>query len=99
MRDQGWNQTMSFSRAKSLGFNQRKRLILAVLEKAYPCGLRADAVAWKAGISPKRAVYWRLSRLLRWGLIRRVRDAQGLLVFRITQRGRRRLAWLLHVLQ
>jgi len=85
---------MSFSRAKTLGFNQRKRLILAVLEQACPYGLRADAVAWKSGVSPKRAIYWRLSRLWRWGLVQRRQNAQGFLVYQITARGRRRLAWL-----
>jgi DNA-binding PadR family transcriptional regulator len=94
MLDQGREQTVSFSRAKSLPYNARKRLILGVLEEAYPHGLGADAVAWKAGVSPKRAIYWRLSRLWRWGLVQRRGNAEGLLVYRITPRGRRRLAWL-----
>jgi len=85
---------MPISRAKSLPYNARKRIILAVLDQAYPGGLRADTVAWKAEVSPKRAIYWRLNQLHRWGLIERRRDAQGLLVYRITARGRRRLAWL-----
>ncbi|HUZ46417.1 MAG TPA: hypothetical protein VMW54_07245 [Terriglobia bacterium] len=85
---------MPFSRAKRLPYNARKRIILTVLEQAYPGALRADAVAWKAGVSPKRAIYWRLNQLHRWGLIERRRDAQGLLVYRITARGKRRLAWL-----
>lgn len=85
---------MLFSRAKSLPYNARKRLILAALEQAYPHGLRADAVAWKAGVSPKRGIYWRLNRLQKWGLIQRQRNAQRLLIYRISGRGRRRLAWL-----
>lgn len=85
---------MPFSRAKSLPYNARKRLLLAALEGAYPRGLRADSLAWKAGISPKRAVYWRLNRLWRFGLLQRRCDRQGVLVYRISERGRRRLAWL-----
>ena len=94
MRDQGGGQTMSFSRQKSLPYNARKRRILSVLERVYPKGMRADALAWKAGVSPKRAVYWRLNRLWRFGLLQRRRNAQGLLVYRISERGRRRLIWL-----
>jgi hypothetical protein len=94
MLDQDREQTVSFSGAKSLPYNARKRLILGVLEEAYPGALRADGVAWKAGIYPKRAVYWRLNRLRLWGLIERRRNAQGLLLYRISERGRRRLAYL-----
>ena len=85
---------MLFSRVKSLPYNARKRRILSVLEQVYPKGMRADALAWKAGVSPKRAVYWRLNRLWRFGLLQRRRNAQGLLVYRISERGRRRLTWL-----
>ena len=86
---------MSFSGVKRrLPYNGRKRLILAVLEQAFPHGLKADALAWQAGITPKRAVYWRASVLMRWGLIQRRRNSQGFLVFRISDRGRRRLAYL-----
>ena len=85
---------MLFSRVKSLPYNARKRRILSVLEQVYPKGMRADALAWNAGVSPKRAVYWRLNRLWRFGLLQRRRNAQGLLVYRISERGRRRLIWL-----
>jgi DNA-binding PadR family transcriptional regulator len=85
---------MPLSRAKRLPYNGGKRLILAVLEEAYPHGLRADVLAWKAGVSPRRSVYWRLSRLARWGLIQRRRGADGRLVYQIAERGRSRLAWL-----
>lgn len=91
MRDRKREQTMSFSRAKTVGFNQRKRLTLAVLGQADPGGLRADVLAWKTGISPKRAVYCRLNRLWRFGLLRPRRNAQGLLIYGISERGRRRL--------
>jgi hypothetical protein len=84
---------MSFSRANTFGFNQRKRLLLTVLAEAFPYGLRADAIACKAGVSPKRAVYWRLNRLWQFGLLQR-RRTQGSLLYRITKRGRERLAWL-----
>lgn len=85
---------MSLPRAKRLPYNGRKRLLLTVLEQAYPRGLRADTLAWKAGVSPKRAVYWGLNRLWRFGLLQRRRNAQGFLVYRISERGLRRLAWL-----
>jgi hypothetical protein len=54
---------MSFSGARTFGFNGRKRVLLSPLSEGFPYGLRADATAWKAGISPERAVYWRLDRL------------------------------------
>jgi predicted ArsR family transcriptional regulator len=85
---------MRFSGAKHVPYNDRKRLILAFLDQARPKGVRADAVAWKSGVSPKRAIYRRLNRLWRWGLIQRRRDAQGFVVYRITARGQRRLPWL-----
>jgi len=85
---------MPFSRVKRLPYNGRKLLILTVLEQASPTGLRADILAWMAGVIPKRSVYWRLNRLWRFGLLRRRRNAQGFLVYRISERGRRRLAWL-----
>jgi hypothetical protein len=94
MRDHANIETMSFWRAKRLPYNARKRLILAALEQAYPHGLRADVLAWQAGVSPRRAVYWRLNRLWRFGLLSRRRDVQGFLIYRINGRGRRRLAWL-----
>jgi DNA-binding PadR family transcriptional regulator len=85
---------MSFSGAKQLPYNARKRIILTVLEEAYPSGVRADTVAWKSGVSPKRAIYWRLNRLHRWGLIERRRDSQRLFTYRISALGRQRLRWL-----
>ena len=68
---------------------------MAFLDRAFPYGVRADRIAWETRFSPKRAVYAHLNRLLRWGLIQRRYDAQGLLAFRISARGRRRLSWLL----
>jgi hypothetical protein len=85
---------MPFSSTKHLPRNAFKRRLLAVLEQAYPHGLRADVLAWKSGVSPKRAVYWRLNRLWRFGLLNRRRDAEGFFVYRISQRGRGRLAYL-----
>ncbi len=81
--------------SKRLPYNARKRFILSVLEQAYPNALRAENIAWKAGISPKRSVYWRLNRLYRFGLLRRWRDSQRRFVYRISLRGRSRLLWLL----
>ena len=83
-----------FSSAKTLGFNGRKRLTLAFLERAFPHGVRADRIAWETHFSPKRAIYSHLDRLIRWGLIERRRDSERILIYTISARGRRRLAWL-----
>ena len=79
---------------RNAAYNSRKRATLEALERAYPQSLRADALAWQTRFFPKRAVYCHLNRLSRWGLIQRRRNAQGLLIYRISGRGRRRLAWL-----
>ena len=85
---------MRFLPPKTLGFNGRKRLTLAFLDRAFPYGVRADRIAWETRFSPKRAVYAHLNRLWRFGLLQRRWDAQGMLVYRITRQGRDRLAWL-----
>lgn len=88
---------MSFSRTKRRPYNARKRAILTALESVYPASLRADAIAWKAKVSPKRGVYDTLKRLHRWGLIQRRLGTDGLLYFRLSSRGQQRLAWLRRV--
>ena len=91
--ERGQEQSMSFSRAKRRPYNARKQVILTALEAVYPESLRADAIAWKAKVSPKRGVYDTLKRLHRWGLIQRRLGSDGLLYFRLSSRGRGRLAW------
>ncbi|MGH9772884.1 MAG: hypothetical protein ACRD4Q_14505 [Candidatus Acidiferrales bacterium] len=45
-------------------------------------------------IYPARSIYTYLLRLHRWGLVLRRRDVRGLLAYRLSARGRDRLAWL-----
>jgi hypothetical protein len=71
------------------GYNQRKLKTLEIFESAG--WLRPEAYAWKLGKFPARAAYSYLKGLWHWGLlIRRERPVR----YRITQRGRERLAWL-----
>ena len=79
---------------RNAAYNSRKRATLEALERAFPYGLRADALAWQTRFFPKRSIYCHLNRLWRFGLLQRRRDAQGFLVYRITARGRSRLGWL-----
>lgn len=53
-------------------------------------------VTWAAitGFNPARASYTYLLRLTRFGLLQRGRGINGLLFYRITDRGKQRLAWL-----
>jgi hypothetical protein len=73
------------------GYNERKLRTLEVFAKAYPDSIRPEAYAWNLGKLPARAAYTYLVKLWRWGLLSR----QGNPVrYQITQRGRKRLAWL-----
>ncbi len=56
--------------------------------------LNPPAWAVLAGVYPVRAAYTYLLRLHRFGLLRRRRGASGLVVYRISRRGERRLEWL-----
>lgn len=51
-------------------------------------------VAVLVGMYPTRGMYGYLKRLHRWGLLDRRRDARGLLIYKLSQRGSDRLAWL-----
>ncbi len=55
-----------------------------------------DPPAWAAvvGFRPIRASYTYLLRLHRQRLLRRGRDARGLLLYRLSERGAERLVWL-----
>jgi len=71
-------------------FNDLKRETLALFE-ASPEGLQPQAYARQIGKVPARAAYSYLKRAWRYGLLlRRERPV----CYRISQRGRERLAWL-----
>src|SRR5438309_4536051 len=56
--------------------------------------LNPPAWAVLVHMHPKRAAYTYLLRLHRFGLLLREQDADGLLVYSISDRGRVRLRWL-----
>ena len=56
--------------------------------------LNPPAWAALANMLPVRSSYTYLLRLHRFGLLNRERDAQGLLIYTISERGRERLNWL-----
>jgi len=74
-------------------FNSLKKRTLQVFDRAGGW-LDVQAFAARAGFYPMRAAYSYVRRLWRYGLLDRARDARGRLVYRISGRGRRRLAWL-----
>ena len=74
---------------------ERNSLKLRVLEALDRRGwTNPPLAAVLVGFSPVRAIYAHLKRYERWGLLERARDARGLLLYRVTDRGRNRLAWL-----
>jgi len=52
------------------------------------------SVAVLVGMYPTRGMYGYLKRLHCWGLLDRRCDARGLVIYRLSQRGSDRLAWL-----
>lgn len=74
--------------------NFRKRQTLEIFSRRG--WLAPPAFAVLARFYPIRAAYTYLLRLHRFGLLRRAVDRGGRLAYRISARGRRRLAWLLH---
>ena len=73
-------------------YNELKRTALATLEGRG--WLNPPAWAVLVRMYPIRAAYSYLLRLHCWGLLERRRDARGLLLYRLSQRGEQRLAWL-----
>jgi hypothetical protein len=73
-------------------YNSLKRRALTVFEDRG--WLSPPAWAVLAGFYPIRASYTYLKRLHRWKLVERALDRRGLLLYRLNQRGRARLAWL-----
>lgn len=76
----------------AFGYNARKAQSLAIFERRG----RLSSSEWAvlARFYPIRASYSYLGRLHRFGLLLRGRDARGRIAYRLSARGRRRLAWL-----
>lgn len=72
--------------------NELKRKALAIFENRG--WLSVPAWAALAGYYPIRGAYTVLKRFYRWKLLKRRLDARGLILYRISDRGRARLAWL-----
>jgi hypothetical protein len=72
--------------------NELKRIALTVFEDRG--WLNVPAWAKLAGYYPIRGAYAVLKRYHRWKLLDRRLDARGLILYRISDRGRARLAWL-----
>jgi len=73
-------------------YNARKRQALEIFQNRG--WLNPPAWAVLAGFWPARAAYSYFLRLYRWGLLERRRDARGLLLYRLSAKGARRLEWL-----
>jgi hypothetical protein len=81
-----------FSRGRFSGYNRRKRQALEIFRALG--WLSPSAWALLAGVRPVRAAYSYLVRLYRWGLLERRQDARGLIIYRLSTKGTRRLDWL-----
>ncbi len=87
------SQALKESKVMTPSCNSRKRITLAVFER-YGGWLSPAMVAGLTGFRPIRAAWSYLRRLNRWGLLYRRRGAGGLVLYRISAKGRERLAWL-----
>jgi hypothetical protein len=74
------------------GFNRRKKQTLQIFQDRG--WLNPAAFAMLAGMLPIRGVYSYLRRLHAWGLLKRRRSPRGLILYRLSEKGARRLAWL-----
>jgi hypothetical protein len=83
---------MSKTRLTRMQFNERKRQALSIFARRG--WLNPPAWAMLAGFRPVRAAYTYLLRLHRWGLLERGNNLRGLVIYRLTARGRSRLKWL-----
>jgi hypothetical protein len=79
-------------RGRFAAYNARKRQTLELFERRG--WLNPAAWAVLAGFYPIRASYSYLGRLYKWALLSRRLDARGLILYRLSERGRGRLAWL-----
>ena len=73
-------------------YNELKSRALSAFENRG--WLSPPAWAVLVGFRPIRAAYSYLKRLHHWQLLERAHDRRGLLLYRISERGRGRLAWL-----
>jgi hypothetical protein len=73
-------------------YNALKRHALAVFE--HRGWLSPAAWAALAEVHPVRSAYSYLKHLHRWQLLDRSLDHRGLLLYRLSPRGKQRLAWL-----
>jgi hypothetical protein len=74
-------------------YNEMKLRALATFE-AQGGWLSPPAWAVLVGYYPVRAAYTYIKRLWSWKLLERRLDRRGLLLYRISERGQARLAWL-----
>ena len=74
-----------------MGFNERKTQTLELFEQVFPRWLTPSEYAWKVRKLPVRSAYSYLKKLCEWGLLQRL---SAPVRYRITERGRERLAWL-----
>ena len=74
------------------GYNQLKLQALAAFEERGWLSPAAWAVL--SGVYPLRAAYTYLKHLWRWRLLERTLDRRGLLLYRLSRKGQKRLAWL-----
>ena len=74
------------------GFNRRKRQVLEIFQTRG--WLNPRAFAMLARMRPIRGIYSYLSRLWSCGLLERKGSAHGLILYRLSRKGTRRLAWL-----
>lgn len=72
-------------------YNRRKLLTLELFERAFPDFLSPNTYAWQTRCLPARRAYTYLKHLWKWGLLER---RQSPICYRLTPRGRERLAWL-----
>lgn len=76
-----------------LAYNEMKLRALATFE-AQGGWVSPSDWAVRAGYYPIRAAYTYIKRLWSWKLVERRLDRRGLLLYRISERGQARLAWL-----
>ena len=75
-----------------MGSNSLKIRVLGALERRG--WVNAPMLSALASFHPVRAVYTYMNRLRRWGLVERRKPLGGMILYRISQRGRERLVWL-----
>lgn len=77
---------------KNESYNKTKKRALEALENRIP--IDGPTFAYRVGIRPVRRVYAYLDHLVVLGLVVRKTDLGSKLLFKITERGLKRLQWL-----